>query len=399
MSLRQRAVQATGVGVLVLVIHACGGLGSTSTPRQSIGKHHDNSVCGQNGDANWVNWHGYANVYEPVGCSFTVWGTGSVVPFSVEIEIDSAAAGTVPDALVQVWDLGYCCGSAGGSSGWQFLAGTVPAADGKWRGDLSLTAHPAGVYHTIDLSFEDSVAVTLQGLRGSGTAKGYGLRFGHISTVAPSWVGPSSATISGYTWGVSTEWDSDAYMYKWLIDGVEQASTSEQLTTGFPALGSYTLTGIATRVDGVADTLTRTITVPLTVAIAGPSNFDPYTSQEWTAAVGDGGTPPYTYAWAIDGAGAGTSSGTSTSGFVPSSSHSVQVQVWDANGFTASWTLFVETNSGTCDPYCEQPSFGGVKARPKGKGGSSAQPTLNALPLSKPGTQRSPVKTALPPPR
>lgn len=112
---------------------------------------------------------------------------------------------------------------------------------------------------------------------------------------------------------------------------------------------------VTATIDGVS--ATTNLTVGFASSITGTTTMSPWQTGSWTANPG-GGVGPYQYQWFIDDLAAGTAS-TQTANFSASTTHTVWVEIVDANGQYAQSDPFfyVSVNTGT-GPYCppDQPS-------------------------------------------
>lgn len=152
--------------------------------------------------------------------------------------------------------------------------------------------------------------------------------------------------------------DTTGYWFKWFLDGTHQTSdTNATFTRTFTAAGSYTV-----RVDQyLLDTVysvTANLTVPVALALSGPNEVQPYTTNSYSASASYG-TSPYSYSWEVDGSSAGTGSSLNTTTWLPESQHEVRANVTDANGKTGTNSMWVVVNTG-CDP--QDPNCGEMGA-------------------------------------
>lgn len=201
---------------------------------------------------------------------------------------------------------------------------------------------------SLDVQYPTNVAYG-----GSYTAGAY-LRFPvRVDPVAGAVIGSSVvAPNASSTWRVQTSWDTSGYRYQWYLGGVPLAGdTGATITRSFSNIGTYALRVDQTALDGGVLSTSHTVQVPVVVSVVGPTVVSPYVSNQWSASILYG-TSPYSYQWTVDNVPVGTGATLSHTFNSPSSVHSVQVSIVDAQSHTAisDAGYFVSVNTGTCDP-------------------------------------------------
>lgn len=124
----------------------------------------------------------------------------------------------------------------------------------------------------------------------------------------PGLIDPNAPAIDGfrtvnplqyYTWKAVVPTETTSYRYAWRVDGTLQSAATRSFTT-YLVGGQPSITAIKIRTDQTRDSTTWTLKVLPQVSIQGPTEVRPTESCVWNAYV-TGGTPPFQYAWRIDG--------------------------------------------------------------------------------------------------
>lgn len=179
---------------------------------------------------------------------------------------------------------------------------------------------------------------------------------------------------SSSTWRSITYWDTTGYDFQWYINGVKQnADTGATISRSFTTAGNYTLRVDEIATDSTFVSVTKSVHVPITVSISGPSELDPGYPGNWSVNASYG-TPPYSYAWFVDESPFGSGSSIQTGWYQAGTLHNIMVTVTDANNVVTSADMWVNVNSGSCppeDPSCNEslraPSPSVKKRPPVGK--------------------------------
>ncbi len=155
------------------------------------------------------------------------------------------------------------------------------------------------------------------------------------------------------SWRSMTYWDTTGYDFQWYIDGVKQtADTGAVIARTFSTAGDYTLRVDEIATDSTVATVTKSVHVPITVSISGPSELNPGYAGVWSASASHG-TAPYSYAWDVDASPFSSGSSIETGWYQAATLHNVKVTVTDANSIATSTDMWITVNSGSCPPEDE----------------------------------------------
>jgi hypothetical protein len=157
---------------------------------------------------------------------------------------------------------------------------------------------------------------------------------------------------AGYSasWDLVPDDDTLSYRVQWYWNGTVDSAFADKFTftKTMPVAGTYT-----GRVDQVLYDTTYTFTwnvvVPLNLQLNGAPVVMPSETNPYSISV-SGGTPPYSYAWQLDGNNFGTGSSVTTPAWNAYENHYLAVTVTDANSVVGDAAIIIFVNNGECDP-------------------------------------------------
>lgn len=297
--MRSRAWRVLAIGA-VAVVAACPGSDSEYAS-QGPGVNHEPRAC-IFADVFGFNASGAAAIVVPTNCPVVYHDTNVTVHYSVVTELPYGAQENpyTPSDEFIVNDT-YTGQHFIAESNLQFM--TYDSTYNAWTDILTATGQPAKYRNPSNaVQLRDSITLAFGSTRfgSDGTVEAYALVPGDTTSVQQILSGPNGA-IAGVptTWYAVSDWDSSAYNFEWSADGGGFVA-GDYATATFGSAGTHTLVSIARRMDGTADTVTKSLEV-FDAAISGPNSVQPSATCEWTVAV-SGGTAPYTYSWSAPGA-------------------------------------------------------------------------------------------------
>lgn len=336
-------------GLLLVVIGiVCSGCPmSDSEDPGGSGVNHESRPCSYAGTSAWNNNLLQMEVSQPP-CPFVVKAASDIVTYAARVTAPSTKVNSGGSSYVDAWVLKARDASTIASDTFNPYQQS-PNDPTIYFADVSATGTP-GLYPEPDTTtkLRDSLSAFSYYMASNGIAEGWKIIPGRIDATAQSVIGPAGVVSGGTgSWHSYPQWDTTAYRYKWVVDGVLQTGTGAWLSKSFTT-GTHTVANVTIRADNTRDSIVKTVK-SFVVTISGPSSVRPFATCEWTGSA-SGGTSPYSFAWTAAGASGSGSYFDYTNGSPSGSSFTVGLTATDASGTPVPVSRNVTVSSGA--PIC-----------------------------------------------